>query len=91
MKEFTVIAVSANTNSFGLKSIIILAADGEAWQLLQSAYGTTPLPERGDVLSFKLASVRPQFGSTYECPAPLPPTPAAKAKKILAALQKTNA
>lgn len=32
-KEFKVAAVSLNTNSFGLHGVIVIARDGEAWDL----------------------------------------------------------
>lgn len=31
-KEFKVVAVSTNTNSFGLHNVVMVARDGEAWQ-----------------------------------------------------------
>lgn len=33
MKQFIVAAVSRNTNSFGLRGMILIAKDGEAWQV----------------------------------------------------------
>lgn len=84
-KQFTVITVSANANSFGLKSILILAADGEGWQLLQSAYGGTPLPEIGAVLDFESDGENlklPRFHS-YECPRKLQTLPKHRAAAIL--------
>jgi hypothetical protein len=48
----TVVAVSSNTNSFGLKSVIFFRDDRRAFQGLQSAYGSQPLPFRGQRFAF---------------------------------------
>ena len=32
-KQFKVVSVSSNANSFGLRGMILMAADGEAWQV----------------------------------------------------------
>ena len=32
-KEFIVASVSSNTNSFGLRGMVLVARDGEAWQV----------------------------------------------------------
>jgi len=52
-KQFKVVAVSSNTNSFGYKQIVIVAADGEAWEILKQAYGSETLPKEGDVIDFQ--------------------------------------
>jgi hypothetical protein len=78
-KSFTVIAVSSNTNSFGLKSIILLAEDGEAWEILKSAY-SDPLPKRGDTIK-RAGGV---FAIGCECPRRLADSSPAVAKKIIA-------
>lgn len=78
-KSFTVIAVSSNTNSFGLKSIILVAEDGEAWEILKSAY-SDPLPKRGDTIK-RAGGV---FAIGCECPRRLKDSSPAVAKKIIA-------
>lgn len=78
-KSFTVIAVSSNTNSFGLKSIILVAEDGEAWEILKSAY-SEPLPKRGDTIK-RAGGV---FAIGCECPRRLADSFPAVAKKIIA-------
>jgi hypothetical protein len=78
-KSFTVIAVSSNTNSFGLKSIILVAEDGEAWEILKSAY-SDPLPKQGDTIK-RAGGV---FAIGCECPRRLSDSTPAVAKKIIA-------
>lgn len=78
-KEFTVVAVSSNTNSFGLKSILLLAPDGEGWEILKSPYNDGPL-RKGDVVT--------RTGDcfdcgTYECPRRLRDTSPKSAVKII--------
>jgi hypothetical protein len=77
-KSFTVIAVSSNTNSFGLKSIILVAEDGEAWEILKSAY-SDPLPKQGDTIK-RAGGV---FAIGCECPRRLSDSTPAVAKKII--------
>jgi hypothetical protein len=77
---FTVIFVSTNTNSFGLKSIIFLNKHGEGWEILKSAYSGDTLPKRGDVVN--RIGDRFQCGS-YECPCRLTDTSPKAAAKIL--------
>lgn len=69
MKTYTVIQVSENTNSFGYRSLLCLAPDGEGIELLRQAYSPDPVPEQGDevevpeegeYLSRELPSVSPK-------------------------------
>ena len=46
-KEFRVVSVSSNTNSFGLHGVILLSKDGEAYQLGASYLY---LPWKGDTI-----------------------------------------
>lgn len=50
VKEFTVLGISANADSFGHKSVICLSEDGEGFEGLVQAYGTDKVPVRGDVV-----------------------------------------
>jgi hypothetical protein len=78
---FTVVAVSKNSNPFGLHSIILLAKDGTGWQLLKSS----DLPKAGDDLAFGIENgklVLPRFHS-YECPTELPKLEAKQAAKLI--------
>ena len=47
-KTFKVAAVSSNTNSFGLKSMILVAKDGEAWQV---AANSINVKKKGDTIT----------------------------------------
>ncbi len=49
MKDLTVVGISSNTNSFGLKSVVLFRGDGRAFQALSSQYN---LPFRGQVFAF---------------------------------------
>lgn len=46
-KQFKVIAVSENTNSFGLHQMILVAQDGETWKVASNAIR---VKEKGDVI-----------------------------------------
>ena len=86
---FTVVAVSKNTNSFGLHSIIILAKDGTGWQLLKSS----DLPKAGDDLTFGIVNghlVFPRFHS-YECPTELSKLEAKQAAKLIKSFKHLDA
>ena len=50
VKTYTVVAVSSNANSFGYKSVLCLADDGDGLEFLVQAYGTDNVPVRGDVV-----------------------------------------
>lgn len=81
----TVVAVSKNTNSFGLHSIILLAKDGRGWQLLKSS----ELPKAGDDLTFEIVNGKlalPRFHS-YECPTELPKLEAKQAAKLIKSIK----
>lgn len=81
----TVVAVSKNTNSFGLHSIICLAKDGTGWQLLKSS----DLPKAGDDLEFEVVNGHlkfPRFHS-YECPTNLPQLEAKQASKLIKSIK----
>jgi hypothetical protein len=45
--EFKVMAVSSNANAFGLHGVVLIAVDGEAWEVACSMYH---LPIVGDIL-----------------------------------------
>lgn len=79
-KNFTVVAVSTNANSFGYKSVLCLAEDGEGFEGLVQAYGTDKVPAQGDV-------VRKDESRWYGAPHPLKKIAAEQAKKILASLK----
>ena len=45
-KQFKVASISSNANSFGLYGHVLMAEDGESWQVGRSRSGTS-LPRRG--------------------------------------------
>ena len=46
-KEFKVVSISSNTNSFGLYGVILMGKDGESYQVGSNYFH---LPKKGDVL-----------------------------------------
>jgi hypothetical protein len=82
----TVVAVSTNTNSFGLHSVLCLHKSGAGWQLLKSA---PDLPRAGDNLTFGLENdhlVFPRFHS-WECPTKLPSINEKQAAKLIKSIK----
>ena len=75
-KTFTVVTVSTNTNSFGYKSVLCLAEDGEGFEGLVQAYGCDPVPVRGD----KVRKDDPRWYCGARALAPMLPK---NAKKLL--------
>ena len=47
MKSFKVVAVSTNHNSFGLRGVVLVARDGQAFEI---GSNDLHLPRQGDVL-----------------------------------------
>jgi hypothetical protein len=56
-QKYTVIAVSKNTNAFGLKSLILLSPSGSGKQVLRSAYSGPELPHEGDEVTLEQLQV----------------------------------
>jgi len=84
-KEFKVVAVSSNTNSFGLRGVVLVAKDGEAWQ---GGVSHLYVPKQGDIirLIFREKSqgeleAYPQFPFNCEIPERLPDAPAEVVKE----------
>jgi hypothetical protein len=91
-KEFVVASISTKANAFGLHGVILVAADGEAWEVghcqcspPESAF------QKGQRLSFPVVKVEtdavryiPQFVGC-EIPRRLPVCPAPVVKEIFAA------
>jgi len=80
-QTFTVIAVSKNTNSFGLKSLLLLSRSGSGCEILKSAYSGDPIPAEGTDVQLS------QLGC-YECPRPLPALDATTASKIIRTVKR---
>lgn len=83
VKTYTVIAVSSNANSFGYKSVLCLAEDGEGFEGLVQAYSTDKVPVRGDV-------VRKDESRWYCAPRALPEVSPEQAREILADVRKSK-
>ena len=77
--DLTVVGISSNTNSFGLKSIIMFRGDGRAFQGLASAYN---MPFRGQTFAF--------MPTYFECVTELPKPPAKIFKAALIAAELAN-
>jgi hypothetical protein len=86
-KIFKVVAISSNTNSFGLRAVILMAEDGEAYRICCSdinlpkvGRGITQVKkvelESGKVLDTSF------MGIFYEIPEQLPSATIEEAKKI---------
>lgn len=71
-KQFKVAAVSANTNSFGLTGLVLVAADGEAWQVGANSINRK---DKGTVLTVPVTDAgSPQWhGFGFEIPHRLTP------------------
>lgn len=72
-RAYRVAAVSTNTNSFGLRGIVVVSRTGEAWQL-----GGNDLhkPRVGDELSPEVGNGVPRWGKLgFEIPERLPDAP----------------
>ena len=61
-KDFKVVAVSLNTNSFGLHNVIMVAKDGEAWQCGASYLN---VPKEGATLSLRFSEKAPGVMDKY--------------------------
>jgi hypothetical protein len=84
-KTFKVIAVSSNTNSFGYKSIILVAADGTAWEILKQAYSTDTLPKSGDLIKIQTSkdgTLQPSIDLAFTSPRKLYTIPPGGLKEI---------
>jgi hypothetical protein len=83
-KRFIVASVSSNRNSFGLTGMILIARDGEAWQvgandLNRNAKGTT--------VAVPVRRRRPDFSHLgFEIPERLPSAPPAVVDEVLGSL-----
>jgi len=80
-EKYTVLAVSLNTNSFGLKRLFLLSAEGCGRSLLKTPYGGDRLPREGDDVTLG------GLGS-YECLQELPNLDPKTAAKIIRTVKK---
>lgn len=79
-KDFKVVAVSSNQNSFGLYGVVLMSKDGEAWE---AAHGTLELPKRGDVLTVSMDPGGPNWAALgFEIPRQMPKPPQDVIKQV---------
>lgn len=72
-KQFKVVAVSRNRNIFGLRRMVVVAPNGEAYQVLSNDVN---IKREGDVLSVEQLDGRWNFSALgYEVPEKLPNAP----------------
>lgn len=57
-KQFKVVTVSENTNSFGLYGMVLMARDGEAWQVGASYIN---VKKKGDIITLENSWADHQF------------------------------
>ena len=75
-KQFKVAAVSDNTNSFGLYGVVLVARDGQAFEVGKSGYGSTPVWPCGTVLTLEVQDGNINFAAHgIEIPRQLPAAP----------------
>jgi hypothetical protein len=62
MKEFKVVAASSNTNGFGLRGFVLIAKDGQAFEIGQHAFNPcVPVLEKGKTIKVPLRDGKPHF------------------------------
>ena len=72
-KPFTVVMLSDNANSFGLKGMIVMADDGEAWELAANAINVR---QTGQVIQVPVVNDKCEWaGMGFELPRRLPTAP----------------
>lgn len=72
-KKFKVVGISSNRNSFGLYGVILIAQDGDAWEVAASQHC---IPRRGSVVTVPVEdSVLLWSELGYEIPTALPVAP----------------
>ena len=77
---FKVAAVSSNRNSFGLRSMVVVARDGEAYRVLSN---DLHIKRQGEVLLVEQCEGRWNFSALgYEVPEKLPPAPSDVVKEL---------
>jgi hypothetical protein len=80
VKHFMVVAASKNTNSFGLRGMVLMARNGEAWQV---AANHMNVRKQGDLLRVPVRGGDPDWaGLGYETPKKLPTAPANVAAEV---------
>ena len=78
MKSFKVAAVSKNTNSFGLHGVLLVAEDGECWQIGMSYINIESANLKGHSTVEQITHENGEkhfVGISYEIPEQLPKAP----------------
>jgi hypothetical protein len=80
-KAFNVASVSDNLNSFGLRGMILIAGDGEAWEVGAS---NLHVKKKGDVVQVPVVGKagRNFAGLGFEIPRRLPDAPAGVVEEV---------
>lgn len=83
-KEYKVAAISDNTNSFGLHGFVVMAEDGEAYQLGGNYLQKGRYPQ-GTIIVAKTVNDQPNWSALgFEIPEELPKAPAKLAASLWA-------
>lgn len=79
-KKFKAVLISRNTNAFGLYGVILVAKDGESWEVGSNSLS---LPFQGQVLTCKMSTGQPRmFELGFEIPRRLPDLPEAALAEV---------
>ncbi len=79
-KSFKVAAVSSNRNSFGLRSMVVVARDGEAYRVLSN---DLHVKRQGHAISVELRDRKVDWAALgYEVPEKLPDAPPEVVKEV---------
>lgn len=77
---FKVAAISNNTNAFGLRGVVLIAEDGEAWEV---ASDELDLPKQSEVLSVPTFDGFLQWGTFgFEIPRQIDHAPAKVVREV---------
>ncbi len=80
VKAYKVAAVSDNYNDFGLRGVVIIARDGEAWEFAASDHA---LPTSFSTISLPVVATGDYFGLLgWEIPRKLPKCPKKVVKQV---------
>lgn len=50
-RDYKVVSVSSNTNSFGLRGVVLMSRQGDAWEIGASSHGSRAVPSQGSIVS----------------------------------------
>lgn len=76
MKIFRVLEISGTVNSFGLRGVILVAKDGEAWEIASNDLNL-PIKGKSYGVRYYPGEAHPIFAAFWwEMPRLLPPAPA---------------